>query len=54
MSQSKTAVWQPFETAPKDGTELIFWISSQKGFRTQQPTSILQRDNGGGPTQKRC
>ena len=25
--------WQPFETAPKDGTECIFWVSSQKGFQ---------------------
>jgi hypothetical protein len=33
MSQKQTAEWQPFETAPKDGTELIFWISSQKGFQ---------------------
>ena len=30
MSRNKTAEWQPFETAPKDGTELIFWVSSQK------------------------
>ncbi len=27
MSRNKTAEWQPFETAPKDGTELIFWVS---------------------------
>ena len=33
MSRNKTAEWQPFETAPKDGTELIFWVSSQKGFQ---------------------
>ncbi|TRZ98965.1 MAG: hypothetical protein D4R81_10030 [Nitrospiraceae bacterium] len=33
MSQKQTAEWQPFEMAPKDGTELIFWISSQKGFQ---------------------
>jgi hypothetical protein len=25
-------VWKPFKTAPKDGTLLVFWISSQKGF----------------------
>jgi hypothetical protein len=25
-------VWKPFKTAPKDGTLLILWISSQKGF----------------------
>ena len=33
MSQKERAEWQPFETAPKDGTELIFWVSSQKGFQ---------------------
>ena len=33
MSRNKTAEWQSFETAPKDGTELIFWVSSQKGFQ---------------------
>ena len=33
MIQKETAEWQSFETAPKDGTELIFWISSQKGFQ---------------------
>jgi hypothetical protein len=26
------AEWQPPETAPKDGTECIFWVSSDKGF----------------------
>lgn len=25
--------WKPLKTAPKDGTELIFWVSSQKGFQ---------------------
>ena len=52
MSRNKTAEWQSFETAPKDGTALILWISSQKGF--QDITSILQMDNGGGPTQMKC
>ena len=33
MSRNKTAEWQPFETAPKEGTELIFWVSSEKGFQ---------------------
>ena len=33
MSQKEAAEWQSFETAPKDGTELIFWVSSQKGFQ---------------------
>ena len=33
MSRNKIAEWQPLETAPKDGTELIFWVSSQKGFQ---------------------
>jgi hypothetical protein len=33
MSQKEAAEWQSFETAPKDGTALIFWISSQKGFQ---------------------
>jgi hypothetical protein len=33
MSQKERAEWQPFETAHKDGTELIFWISSQKWFQ---------------------
>ena len=33
MRRNKTAEWQPFETAPKDGSELIFWVSSQKGFQ---------------------
>ena len=33
MRRNKTAEWQPFETAPKDGTELIFWVSSEKGFQ---------------------
>ena len=33
MSRNKTAEWHPFETAPKGGTELIFWVSSQKGFQ---------------------
>ena len=54
MSRNKTAAWQPFETAPKDVTELIFWVSSQKGFQDTTRTFILQRDNGGGPTQKTC
>ena len=26
-------VWKPLETAPMDGTELIFWVSSEKGFQ---------------------
>ena len=25
--------WQPFKTAPEDGTLVIFWISSEKGFQ---------------------
>lgn len=25
--------WKPLETAPRDGTELIFWVSSEKGFQ---------------------
>ena len=54
MSRKKTAEWQPFETPPKDGTELIFGCPVKKGFRTPPPTSIFQRDNGGGPTQKMC
>lgn len=33
MSRKKTAEWEPFKTAPEDGTELTFWISSQKGFQ---------------------
>jgi hypothetical protein len=33
MSRKKIAEWQPLETAPKDGTELIFWVSSQKRFQ---------------------
>jgi hypothetical protein len=33
MSRNKTAEWHPFETAPKDGTELIVWVSSEKGFQ---------------------
>lgn len=33
MSRNKTAAWHPFETAPKDGTELIVWVSSEKGFQ---------------------
>ena len=33
MSRKKIAEWQPLETAPKDGTELIFRVSSQKGFQ---------------------
>ena len=33
MKQNKAAEGQPFETAPKDGTELIFWVSSQKVFQ---------------------
>ena len=24
--------WKPFKTAPKDGTLVIFWISSENGF----------------------
>ena len=32
MSRKKTTEWQPFETAPKGGTELIVLIFSQKGF----------------------
>ena len=52
MSQKEAAEWQSFETAPQDGTALILWIFSQKGF--QDITSMLQRDNGGGPTQKTC
>ena len=24
--------WKPFKTAPKDGTLVIFWMSSEKGF----------------------
>ena len=33
MSRKKTEEWQSFEAAPKDGTALIFWISSQKCFQ---------------------
>ena len=33
MGRKKITEWHPFETAPKDGTELIFWVSSQKGFQ---------------------
>ena len=33
MSRKKIAEWQPLETAPMDGTALIFWVSSQKGFQ---------------------
>lgn len=25
--------WTPLKTAPRDGTELIFWVSSHKGFQ---------------------
>jgi len=25
--------WKPFDTAPTDGTEVIFWVSSEKGFQ---------------------
>ena len=24
--------WKPFKTAPKDGTLVIFWMSSEEGF----------------------
>jgi hypothetical protein len=33
MSREKIVEWEPFETDPKEGTERIFWISSQKGFQ---------------------
>ena len=33
MSRKEIAEWQPLEIAPKDGTELIFWVSSEKGFQ---------------------
>ena len=54
MSRNKTAEWQPFETAPKDGTELIFGFPARKGFRTPPPTSMLQRDNGGEAKPRMC
>jgi hypothetical protein len=25
--------WKSFDTAPKDGTEVLFWVSSEKGFQ---------------------
>ncbi|MEO8341325.1 MAG: hypothetical protein ABI604_16730 [Nitrospirota bacterium] len=31
MSQNKTAEWQLFASAPKEGTALIVWVSSQQG-----------------------
>lgn len=31
-------VWKSFKTAPKDGTLVIFWISSQKGFEDTTAT----------------
>jgi len=30
--------WKPLKTAPKDGSELIFWVLSQKGFQDHNPT----------------
>lgn len=36
--------WFPFETAPTDGTELIFWVSSEKGF--QDMTANFYFENG--------
>lgn len=33
MRRNKNAESQSFETAPKDGTELIIWLSSQKEFQ---------------------
>ena len=30
--------WKPIKSAPKDGTLVIFWISSQKGFEDTTAT----------------
>lgn len=44
MSQNQHETWYPFETAPTDGTELIFWVSSDKGF--QDMTANFYFENG--------
>ena len=38
MGLKKSAAWHPLETAPKDGTEPIVWVSSQKGFQNTTAT----------------
>lgn len=44
MSLNKREDWHPLETAPTDGTELIFWVSSDKGF--QDITANFYCENG--------
>ena len=36
--------WQPLSTAPTDGTKLIFWVSTNKGF--EDITASFYYDNG--------
>lgn len=36
--------WEPLNTAPTDGTEVIFWVSSEKGFPDQTANFFFMPD----------
>lgn len=46
-SRADAGVWQPISTAPRDGREIIAWLSSDKGFQ-DATANILYVEEWGG------